>query len=78
MAITLSLEIEASCVVGRRDLLMKYNQRWALMIRQVSANVLIPFGDVFHFDLGFAIVLRASSISSRVGDSIILFPSTFE
>lgn len=44
MAIILSLEIVASCVVGKSDILITYNQRCTSTVRQVDAKVLIPFG----------------------------------
>lgn len=74
MALTLSWEIDASCIVGRRDLLMKYNHKWALGVRQVGANVLMSFQDVFHLDSSLAINFKVSSVSACVGDSILLFP----
>lgn len=63
---------------GEEELFIKYSNRWASAAKQAGSKVLMPFGEVFQFDLNLAISLRVSSISARVGDSIIQLPSASE
>lgn len=56
-----SLDTDSSCMVGMFRFLTKYTDRLASGRKHLDSNILMPMGEVSHFDPGMAITPIASA-----------------